>query len=135
MNINRWDASLICRDFSLNHFMRERENLLWNGASILVLGVLHYTWSNSISRKFCWVFSPMRVCQDKYICSFVWLCLSFFQWSFAHGYHVMMINVLRYCISNKFITWYQSHPEIILCAPKTLLQLHLLNIRVSCLKT
>ena len=69
------------------------------GAPIVVLGVLHCTWLNSISRNFCWVFSPMRVSQDKYLCSFVWLCLYFFQWSFAYCYDVMMLNVLRSCIT------------------------------------
>ena len=105
------------------------------GEYIIVLGVLHYTWYNSISRNFCWVFSPMRVSEDKYVCSFVLLYLYFFQWSFAYGYDVMMRNIFISCITIKNITWYQSHPEISLCAAETLLQLQLLKIRVSWLKT
>ena len=45
----------------------------------LIICALHYTCLNSISRIFCWVFSPMRVSHDKYMCYFMWLCLSFFQ--------------------------------------------------------
>ena len=61
-------------------------------------------------------------------------CLSFSD-PFAYGYDVMMLNVIRSCITIKNLTWYQSYPERSLCAAETLLQLQLLKIRVSCLKT
>ena len=53
----------------------------------------------------------------------------------AYGYAVMMIKILRYDITIKNLTWYQIHPKIICCAAEIVLQLQLLNIRVSCLKT
>ena len=61
------------------------------------------------------------------------MCLSFND-PFAYGYDVMMLNVFRSCITIKILTWEKIHLEIILCATKTLLQLQLLEIRVSCLK-
>ena len=61
-------------------------------------------------------------------------CLSFND-ILAYGYVVMMLNVIRSNINIKNLTWYQSHPEIIHCAAETVLQLQLLKIRVSCLKT
>ena len=63
-------------------------------------------------------------------------CLSFSD-PFVYGYDVMMLNVFTYCITNEILTWHQSHPEISLCVAETLLQLQLqlLKIRVSCLKT
>ena len=48
---------------------------------------------------------------------------------------VVMLNVFIYCITIKNITWYQSYHERSLCAAKTVLQLQLLKIRVSSLKT
>ena len=41
-------------------------------------GVLHCTWLKSISRKFCWVFSPTRVSQDKYLCSLLFSCACYY---------------------------------------------------------
>ena len=61
-------------------------------------------------------------------------CLSFSD-LLAYGYAAMMLNVLRSYITIKNLTWYQSHPERSHCAAKTVLQLQLLKIRVSCLKT
>ena len=61
-------------------------------------------------------------------------CLSFSD-TFAYGYVVMMLHVIRSDITIKKLTWYQSHPERSICATKTVLQLQLLKIRVSCLKT
>ena len=61
-------------------------------------------------------------------------CL-YFSDPFEYGYDVMMLNVIIYCINIKKITWYQRYTEISIFVPKTLLQLHVLNIRVSCLKT
>ena len=60
-------------------------------------------------------------------------CLSFND-HFVYGYDVMMLNVFRSCITIKILTWYQIHPEIIHCVAE-LLQLQILEIRVSCLKT
>ena len=61
-------------------------------------------------------------------------CISFSD-PFAYGYAVMMLNVIRSYITIKNLTWYHKYPEISLCAAKTVLQLQLLKIRVSCLKT
>ena len=61
-------------------------------------------------------------------------CISFSD-IFCYCYVVMMLNVIRSDITTKNLTWYQSHPEIIPCATETVLQLQLLKIRVSCLKT
>ena len=61
-------------------------------------------------------------------------CLSFSD-PFAYGYDVIIINVIRSCITIKNLTWYHIYPQIGLCATETLLQLQLLKIRVSCLKT
>ena len=61
-------------------------------------------------------------------------CLSFSD-LFVYGYDVMMLNVLRSCITIKILTWYQRNPKISLCVAKIMLQLQLLEIRVSCLKT
>ena len=44
----------------------------------------------------------------------------------------MMINFIRYDITIKKLTWYQSHLERSLCIAETVLQLQLLKIRVSC---
>ena len=52
-----------------------------------------------------------------------------------YGYAVMMLNVLRSDVTIKNSTWYQSHLERSHCAAETVLQLQLLKIRVSCLKT
>ena len=93
--------------------------------------VLHYTWLKSISRKFCWVFFP-RINLSVLLCGCA--CLSFSD-PFVYGYDVMMISVFRSYITIEILTWYQSHPERSLCAIETLLQLQLLEIRVSCLKT
>ena len=60
-------------------------------------------------------------------------CLSFSD-ILAYGYTVMMLNVIRYDITIKNLTWYQIHPEISHCAAEIVLQLQLLKIRVSCLK-
>ena len=77
-----------------------------------------------------WGFPRINLCVLLCGCA----CLSFSD-PFAYGYVVMMLNVIRYDITIKNLTWYQIHPEIILCAAETVLQLQLLNIRVSCLKT
>ena len=41
-------------------------------------------------------FLPCGFREEKYLCSIVLLYLSFFQWSFAYGYDVMMLNVLDF---------------------------------------
>ena len=61
-------------------------------------------------------------------------CLSFSD-LLAYGYAVMMLNVIRSDITIINLTWYQSHPEKSHCATETVLQLQLLKIRVSYLKT
>ena len=60
----------------------------------------------------------------------VFLSMIIFLWLWCYD-----DNVLRSYITIKIITCYQIHPEKILCAVETLLQLELLEIRVSCLKT
>ena len=75
-------------------------------------------------------FSRINLC--VLLCGYT--CVSFSD-PFAYGYVVMMLNVIRYYITIKNLTWYHNYPEISLCAAKTVLQLQLLKIRVSCLKT
>ena len=114
---------------------RERERVYcgrW--ATILVVVGLHCLRQILYQGSFAG-FSPLRFPRGKYFCSLVLLHLSFFQWSFAYGYDVIMINVFRSDITIKNIAWYQRYPKIILCASETLLKLQLLNIRVSWLKT
>ena len=69
--------------------------------SSLILWVLHCTWLKSISRKFCWVFFPMRVSQDKYLCSLFPCCACYsFNYPFCFGITTF-----------KTLTLYQSQHE------------------------
>ena len=138
MNINRWGASLILTHLSLKYSARERErerdSTVEDEKLFLLLEI--YTVLGWILYKGSFVgFSPLLFPRGKSLCSLVLLYLSFFHWSFAYVYDVMMINFFRYCITIKNITWYQIHPKINLCVAETLLQLQLLKIKVSCLKT
>ena len=54
---------------------------------------------------------------------------------FSYVYDAIVINVIRSGITIKNLRWYHTYPQGILCASKTMLQLDLLKIRVSCLKT
>ena len=143
MNINRWGASLIYTYLTLKYCAgerereREKESTMEDERLFLLLGfytVLVEFYTEEVLRGFlpCG-FPEENIC--VLLCSLVLLHLSFFQWSIAYGYDVMMLNVFRSCITIKNITWYQSHPERSLCAAERWLQLQPLEIRVSCLKT
>ena len=106
---------------------RERYIYLLEGGTP-IWGLVLYFFIHIIQRKFCWVFLLLQVFQDKSLCSFVRLHLSIFQWYFAYGYAVMMLNVIRSDITIKNLTWYQSYPERSLCTTETMLQLQLLKI-------
>ena len=128
----------MCSSFEHTHLCtthkRERERYLLEGGTP-VWGLVFYFLYILYKGSFCWVFFPVRVSQDKSLCSFCGCaCLSFSD-VLAYGYVVMMLNVIRYDITIKNLTWYQSHPERSLCAAETVLQLQLLKIRVSCSKT
>ena len=80
-------------------------------------------------------FSPLwfprgKICVLLSCCA----CLSFSD-PIAYGYDVMMLKVIISCITIKNLTWYQIYPRRSPCATVTQLQLQLLEIRVSCLKT
>ena len=95
------------------------------------MGFTFYLFGASILRKLLLGFS-----QDKFLCFFLCGCAClYFSDLLAYGYAVMMLNVIRSDITIKNLTWYQIHPERILCVAKIVLQLQLLKIRVSCLKT
>ena len=112
---------------------RERE-IRWREAHLS--GVLFCTFLYILYRgiflgfSYSCGFSRINLC--VLLCGCTCLCFSD---PFSYGYDVMMLNVIRFDITIKNLSWYHKYPEISLCAAKTLLQLQLLKIRVSCLKT
>ena len=101
----------------------------------LVWGLVLYFWYILYRGIFVGFYSPWgfpRINLCVLLCGCA--CLSFSD-HFAYGYVVMMINVIRYGITIKKLTWYYRYPKRSICATEILLQLQLLNIRVSCFKT
>ena len=138
MNINRWGTSLIVTHLTLKHcaHTRERVREYTEAEEQLFLLLRFYTILGWIIYWGIFAgFSPLWFPWGKSLCFLVLLHLSFFQWSFAYGYDVMILNVFRYCITIKNRTWYQIYTERSLCVAETVLQLQLLKIRVSSLKT
>ena len=123
---------------SLKMFLaRERSGSTPERRRKLLSEVLHYIgrilyWGSFVGFSPLW-FPKGNLCVLLY--SLMLLHLSFFQWSFSYAYDVMMLNAFIYCISIKNLTWYQSYLERSLCAAEIVLELQLLKIRVSSLKT
>ena len=140
MNINRWGASLIDAHLTLNYCTGERErereikSLLWNMSNYSCCWGFTLSWLNSILTKFCGVLSlvasPRKIFVFSCVVVLVFLSVIPSLWLWYYD-----VKCFRYCITIKNITWYHIHLEIILSTAKTLLQLQLLEIRVSCLKT
>ena len=137
MNINRWGASLVLSHITLKYCARERErererdSIVEDEQLFLLLGFYTVLGWILYWGSFAW-FSPLWFLEEN-LCVLLCCCtcLSFNDPLLM----VMMLNVFRYCITIKNITWNQRQPERILCATDTLLQIQLLNIRVPCLKT
>ena len=130
--INLNTDSLICiahrrereRDRDRETEQKEENNWFW---------VFFYTsYMEEVFAGFTspWQFPRINLCVLFCGCA----CLSFSD-LFAYCNTVMMLNVIRSDITIKNLTWYHNYLEISLCASKTVLQLQLLKIRVSCLKT
>ena len=114
---------------------RERKSCSWKRKRIS-FGFYLLSFGASILRKLLLGFSHQGFSRVNLCVLFLCgcACLSFSD-LLDYGYVVMMLNVLRYDIAIKNLTWYPSHPERSNCAAETVLQLQLLKIRVSCLKT
>ena len=105
---------------------------LVNFLAHVVSPILRYGESPKITS-----FGLLGFSQDKYLCSFFLCGCAYLSFSdiLAYGYDVIMLNVIRSEITIKNSTWYHIYHERSLCATETVLQLQLLKIRVSRLKT
>ena len=124
-----WTHTHLC----IAHRRERKRYMLGEGVHVsgIILYFLYILYRGSFSGfSSPWGFPRIILCVLLCGCAF----LSFSD-PFSHGYIVMMLNVIRSDIMIKNLTWYQIYPKIILCIAKTLLQLQLLKIRVSCLKT
>ena len=123
-----WTQTHLCITYMRERDILARRRCTYLGSCILLL--IHLYRGSFFGFSSPWGFPKINLFVLLCDCT----CISFSD-PFAYGYDVIMLNVIRYGITIKKLTWYHSYPERSLYVAETLLQLQLLKIRVLCLKT
>ena len=104
-NINRWGAALILtyRTQVLSWRERERKSLLWKMRNYSCCWDFTLSWSNSILRKFCGIFSLVvslrKISMFSCVDVLVFLLVTLFLWLWCYD-----AKCIRYCITIKKLT-------------------------------